>query len=710
MEESKDQQTKELEQIFKDRYSNYVFLSQGGMGKVFTARDNILDKQIVIKILQNSFDDNQAFIRFQREAQVSSKLTHSNIVGTLDFGITEKNFPYIVMDFIDGKSLQEILVEEKTIPEAVAVTIARQIARGMAYAHSKGIVHRDLKTANIIVSNYPENPHATIIDFGLARRENQGESSGKLTRLGTIIGTPLYMSPEQASGKQGDERSDIYSLGCILFKMLTGHTPFEGGESITIIREKTLHEAPALTQSNPDITFSSDLEEVVAKALSLEPESRQQSMALLEKELVSSQTERKNSTVDIELPEIKENKFEKLIYVALALLLLAGTGGFGFYLFQSNSDNSQDKNARKEEKEKFVRAFQMTLHSPKHASLEAKSDVSDEDLEALAQSYETNSFRILDLKNTNITGSGLIHIAKLPIPELDLTGTKIEQRYYKVIARMPNLQKLNLQGSTISGEGLSYLAEAESLKYLSLNSCKDLKHGDLIHLKDMRLSVLDLVSTPIDDSDLVPISKIKSLEDILLDNNEITDRAFDILKPCRNLRDIKISKCAKITSEGLEKICTYWPDLSSLSIAYLNLKVEDLKPLYNLRHLTYINMMNLPIRDEDTDWMVKNKALRFIYLSDTRLTNQGLKNLTKLNGLKIFSMLNSGKKTDKVSKEALHEASKIWIEKNSDFRIYTDIDPSLSVGGKEALEFFDISTEEANSNKQNSSPSPSLDF
>lgn len=286
MQENRDHNIVELEKALGSRYEEYRFLSQGGMGMVFIARDTILDKKVVIKLLQSTFDDNQAFIRFQREAQTSSKLSHTNIVGTLDFGLTAKNFPYIVMDYIDGESLDDILKREGALSEETAVEIACQIARGMSHAHSRGIIHRDLKTANIIISGYPQKLHATIIDFGLARRESQGESSGRLTRLGSIIGTPLYMSPEQASGKAGDERSDIYSLGCILFKMLTDRTPFHTGESITILQQKTSSEAPSLSQSAPDITCIPTLEKVVAKALARDPESRQQSMQELESDLV----------------------------------------------------------------------------------------------------------------------------------------------------------------------------------------------------------------------------------------------------------------------------------------------------------------------------------------------------------------------------------------------------------------------------------------
>lgn len=686
MQENRDHNIVELERALGSRYEDYRFLSQGGMGKVFIARDTILDKKVVIKLLQSTFDDNQAFIRFQREAQTSSKLSHPNIVGTLDFGLTAKNFPYIVMDYIDGDSLEEIQKKVGVFPEAIAVEIACQIARGMSHAHSRGIIHRDLKTSNIIISGYPEKIHATIIDFGLARRESQGESSGRLTRLGSIIGTPLYMSPEQASGKAGDERSDIYSLGCILFKMLTDRTPFHTGESITILQQKTSLEAPSLSQSAPETKCTPALEKVVAKALARDPESRQQSMQELESDLVRCLQAEAAEQIAEEAIESQTKKIKtREILISISALLLIVSVAF-YTLNNKPKPRTASLAPKPKEQEKFTFGdYRVSYMDSTQRSLIAKDNVTDEDLADIATKYGNINFDSLILKGTKIRGRGLRSLETLPIKYLDLTGTDLVPEAYKYLAKIKTLKDLVLQSTTIDGVGLSYLESASGLTYLSLNSCKNIRDEDLEHLKHLKLKILDLVGTPITDQALVPIAKIKTLNEILLDNTKVGDRAIDLLKPCTRLNDIRISRCYGVTRKGLETMVKNWPRLRYLSLAYIPLKEEDLQPLYNLKKLVFLNLMDIPVSDSSALWISENKQMRSLYLSNTRLTDQGIKSLSNLPRLLIFSIHLS----KNVSPEALEKAYRQWISRNSNFKIYTDIKANLTLGGDdEIMELF----------------------
>lgn len=686
MQENRDHNIVELEKALGSRYEEYRFLSQGGMGMVFIARDTILDKKVVIKLLQSTFDDNQAFIRFQREAQTSSKLSHTNIVGTLDFGLTAKNFPYIVMDYIDGESLDDILKREGALSEETAVEIACQIARGMSHAHSRGIIHRDLKTANIIISGYPQKLHATIIDFGLARRESQGESSGRLTRLGSIIGTPLYMSPEQASGKAGDERSDIYSLGCILFKMLTDRTPFHTGESITILQQKTSSEAPSLSQSAPDITCIPTLEKVVAKALARDPERRQQSMQELESDLVRCLQPESTEQIAEEAVQPQTKIFKtREILISIAVLLLIVSVAF-HTLNNRPKTKTVTLTPKPKEQEKFTFGdYRISYLDNTQRSLIAKDNVTDEDLADIATKYGNTNFDSLILKGTKVKGSGLQCLETLPIKYLDLTGTDLAPEAYKHLARIKTLKELVLQSTTIDGIGLSYLENATGLTYLSLNSCNNLRDEDLEHLKQLKLKVLDLVDTPITDQALVPIAKIKTLNEILLDNTKVGDRAIDLLKPCTRLNDIRLSRCYSVTRKGLETIVKNWPRLRYLSLAYIPLKEEDLLPLYNLKRLAFLNLMDIPVSDSSALWISQNRQMRSLYLSNTRLTNKGIESLSNLPKLLIFSIHLS----KDVSPEALEKAYRQWMSRNRNFKIYTDIKANLSLGGDdEIMELF----------------------
>ncbi|HMO22634.1 MAG TPA: serine/threonine-protein kinase, partial [Candidatus Melainabacteria bacterium] len=211
--------------------------------------------------------------RFQREAMAAGKLAHQNLVSTLDFDISPSGQP---LDYAEGMTLKEYLAEEGPLPLDLVQDIFEQVLSGIAHAHKEGVVHRDLKTSNIIlVSDEDGKKKAMVIDFGIALILEDGQSASDLTRTNAVLGSPLYMSPEQVRAEKADERSDIYSLGCVLYECLTGTPPYRG--------ESALHTMEMhLNLPTPDVTglFGSDtdLEErlnfVLAKALAKVPPER----------------------------------------------------------------------------------------------------------------------------------------------------------------------------------------------------------------------------------------------------------------------------------------------------------------------------------------------------------------------------------------------------------------------------------------------------
>jgi serine/threonine-protein kinase len=210
------------------RYEWIETLGQGGVGIVYKARDLELDEVVAIKVLSPDLakDDEAVLTRFKREINLNRKIKHPNVARMYDFGISG-SYPYITMEFVPGKDLWTLIRDERRIEPARAVPILRQIARGCSAIHELGIVHRDLKSQNVIVD---EHGAVAIVDFGLARW-NLG---GGFTLDSIILGTPQYMSPEQASGRPVDARTDIYSIGIIAFEALTGQLPFTGDSPIAV--------------------------------------------------------------------------------------------------------------------------------------------------------------------------------------------------------------------------------------------------------------------------------------------------------------------------------------------------------------------------------------------------------------------------------------------------------------------------------------------
>ncbi len=256
------------------RYEWLETLGRGGMGVVFKARDLVLDEVVAIKVLYGHVaeDDGAIVARFKREISLNRRVKHPNVARMYDFG-TGGGHPFITMEFIPGKDLQTVVLEEGRIAPARALPILRQICLGTQAAHDQGIVHRDLKSQNIIVG---AEDNVSILDFGLAR----GTLDEKLTLDAVVLGTPHYISPEQAMGQPADARSDIYSIGIIAFEMLTGVLPFTADSALGIAMKQISEPVPGNLSLYPDV--APGLREAVHRALEKRREDRFQSAADLE--------------------------------------------------------------------------------------------------------------------------------------------------------------------------------------------------------------------------------------------------------------------------------------------------------------------------------------------------------------------------------------------------------------------------------------------
>jgi beta-lactam-binding protein with PASTA domain len=264
-----------IDTLFDGRYRIVRKLGTGGMAAVYLAEDQELGRQVAIKILDERHASDEQFVeRFRREAKNAAALSHPNIVSIYDRGEAEGTY-YIAMEYLDGRTLKELLVRFGTPPVRIAVGYTRQILAGLAFAHKHGLVHRDIKPHNVLVDS---GGHVKVTDFGIAR-----SGSSQMTEAGSIIGTAQYLSPEQARGAPVDQRSDIYSVGVLLYELLTGSVPFTGDTPVEIAM-KHLSAVPKLpSKKRPEIGRGLDL--AVVRALAKEPEERYQSAEEMDAEL-----------------------------------------------------------------------------------------------------------------------------------------------------------------------------------------------------------------------------------------------------------------------------------------------------------------------------------------------------------------------------------------------------------------------------------------
>ncbi|MGA0149531.1 MAG: protein kinase domain-containing protein, partial [Ilumatobacteraceae bacterium] len=249
--------------VVNGRYELGRRIGRGGMAEVFVARDKLLDRPVAIKILFAEYAKDPLFVeRFRREAMSAASLNHPNIVGVYDWGQVDTTY-YIAMEYVQGRTLADILQKHERLSVLQACDIALDIASALSSAHAAGVAHRDIKPANVIVS---ATGHVKVADFGIARAIGAAIEQG-LTQTGAVMGTATYFSPEQAQGAQPDPRSDLYSLGVIMYEMLAGQPPFTGENAIAIAY-KQVHDAPIpLRTKNPEVSpaFSAIVMKCLAK-------------------------------------------------------------------------------------------------------------------------------------------------------------------------------------------------------------------------------------------------------------------------------------------------------------------------------------------------------------------------------------------------------------------------------------------------------------
>ena len=258
--------------VLADRYHMLKQLGEGGMGKVYLAEHVKMNRQCAVKVMNGALlNDSDSAQRFAREASNAARIIHPNVAAVFDYGETD-GVVYLVMEYVEGEPLTRLLEREGMLPPARAVDIAHQVAEALVAAHELGIVHRDLKPDNIIIAPGKNGRDiAKVVDFGIAKAIEEGPSES-LTRTGLVIGTPEYMSPEQLLGDPVDARSDIYSLGCILYQMLTGHRTFDEPTREQMIKRRLTEKAPHPRDLLPELPKTLDL--IVARMLARTPQDR----------------------------------------------------------------------------------------------------------------------------------------------------------------------------------------------------------------------------------------------------------------------------------------------------------------------------------------------------------------------------------------------------------------------------------------------------
>lgn len=560
------------ELTFSSRYKLDGKLGSGGMGAVYRAYDSVLKKHVAVKLLLPSQNQNMA-IRFQQEAKAAAKLNHPNIIRVLDFGQTDKGECYLIMEYLKGKTLDEI-VKVKPLDVASALAAFEQICLGMEHAHTHGVLHRDLKSSNVIVSD--ETAHVTIVDFGVAKLLSEDMH---LTGKGAPIGSPTYMSPEQAQGLDLDVRSDLYSMGCLMYTVLLGKPPLMGETSLDTIKKQIEDAAPFLNDGFDPPRFSKELESIVKRALEKNPNDRFQNFSELRR-AISALDEISSTPADTTAPSIVSQEQQQpnaslwrnpLIFIAISILVftLSAVSMMNF----GNVSTAQKKTVKVAPPTFFFKTQPGFLVTSPHW-LVARGDLHKNGIKKLYAAKQLNNAIFED---SRIDDSDIAAIATLPLVALDLSGTQVTSAGLAPIAspqlkclilndnpritddsisdirELGELQVLGLRGTSITDKGVKQLVAMKTLRCLDLENLPGVTSASLDYLKELPdLQCLKISGTAISTKNIDSLLKLSSLRYISFADSKLTDKDFDNLLKLKPLI-INVSN-SQITDKSLEKL------------------------------------------------------------------------------------------------------------------------------------------------------------
>ena len=596
-----------------ERYETLGELGRGGMGVVLRCRDNQLLRDVAVKILSWNISSKDA-VRFHKEAIALAKMKHPNILTILDFGQSNSNELYIVLELLSGENLADLIAsgEEISLDEALSTFI--QLCDGLAHAHGRDILHRDIKPSNVFLERTASGDLKPVItDFGLAKLLSEDQH---LTKTGVGIGSPPYMSPEQANGQIVDERSDIYSLGCLMFEMLTGEPPFLGE---TIPQTLLLHvnsPVPKLSDKTQEKTFSDELENIIARCLQKNAEKRYQTVSALRTDLMNyrsslfanDQAEIENSGIyrpsnafleSITPASVPETSSRTLI-LWMSLVAIIGLALFGWFVSNSLTkpedfkiqDGNKVVTTYKDDpsidralddgdpwkhiqgpdwRKKFQEMRESALAEKKKMNLlpmyidANDTDLNDDDL----KSIDFIPIRGLRMNNTQITDRGLESLKEEgSLKEIYLVKTRVSDAGIRSLAKLPHLSYIHLDDTAVSDEAVKTLSTCPEISTISVKNCKKVKGTSLDSLA--RSEVYTSISLPYTSTDPKNLKKLKGLkvEGLDLAGINLTDADLDSLVDVQNLKALNICDNPKVTGKGLLKL-TKLTDLKLLIVNHL---------------------------------------------------------------------------------------------------------------------------------------------
>ena len=596
-------------------------LGRGGMGMVYAAIDTRLERKIALKVMLPKFAANpSAKERFLREARAAAKISHDNVV-TVYEADERDGVPYISMQYLQGYPLDEYLKKKGNPSIAQVLRIARETAAGLSAAHQIGLVHRDIKPANLWLE--APNGRVKVLDFGLAKPV---DAEVELTKSGAIIGTPAYMSPEQARGEKVDHRTDLFSLGVLLYRISTGRLPFNGPNTMAMLMALGTEEPPPVRSLNPNVpeplaelihqllekkadarpqsadevvkrvrAIAKELSEPVAAALAVAQQLvyvPMQITAAIEtnpfEDIYATETEPDSMEVEVRPAPVKKKSGTNWLLIASGVVALLSLAIGGYFVFKNKggADKKDD-----------------TVHKEKEGKTPAtgKPPIAIVDPDRKAAEYVLSVGGVV---RVNGAADDIKSVSALPRSPFALTHVDIATKPAVTDAGLAcfkdckGLTYLDLANTKMTDAGLLNFKDCKDLRELRLVNTKMTDAG-LLNFKDCKgLMVLDLSGTPVTDAGLVHLKNFPALASLLLYFSQVTDAGLVHLK---NL-----------------------PALASLWLVNSQVTDAGLVHMKSIPSLTWLGLDNQPVSDKGLAALKECRGLTSLGLTNTKVTPQGL--------------------------------------------------------------------------------------
>jgi serine/threonine protein kinase len=659
----------QLPESIRDRFEMLAFIGVGGTGTVIRAWDRVLKRSLAVKLLNPEKTSVRNLLRFQKEAKTISRLKHPGIVEIYDFIFTDMNQPVLIMEIVEGESLDRIIARRGAFDLPEALNIFEQLTAAIGYAHSQGVLHRDLACTNVLaISCDPAQPlHLKVVDFGVSTSNKLDDRTISVT--GQLVGTATVVSPEQARGQPTDFRSDIYSLGCLMFKVLTGVYPLVGASFGETAQMQIGSIAPPLHEKNSGRDYPEELERIIAKTMKKNPADRYQTVEELQADLTSLAEEIESyETSQDTLPELFEPTPRN---VELALERVnRSVGGdrlrlrFSFILIicsigiltLATSIANQQGNLFDPGRLNFPR-IPLSIHNPvevKNSALaiirkndtdwiEAKGSFSDSDLDEIRKRRE---IRRVSLRGCQFTDAILRQLCRLRLIVLDLRDTKITDKSLEIVSHCSSLRSLLLSGC----------------KVITDNGCRNLSRLD-------NLIVLDISRTNLTDPSVQLVCR-NDLRTLGVSDCRITDDSLPSILSLPNLDTLYISR-TRISKAGIIRL--FRKDrLGSLAVAGYDLTETDL-PFDGNRNFSRLDLRDNNWSDRIFSFVTGFPHIAFLRFEGCNGISDGALNMYSKNHPDIIVMPGNPFHCDDVDTEGYFEPRLFDITNGNQERIINQL-------------------------------------